>query len=670
MKSIKKANKIIYGGDYNPEQWSRDVWEEDMRLFKLAHIDTVTINIFSWARIQKDEKTYDFSELDDIIAKAKENGLKYILATSTAAHPAWMAKKYPEVTRTDFEGRKRKFGARHNSCPNSPIYIKYSRELAKKLAERYSNDEALIAWHINNEYGGICYCENCEKAFREWLKKEYGSIDAVNEAWNTGFWSHTFYDFDEIVAPNMLTEHWEQNATAFQGISLAYKKFMSDSILNNYLNEQEVIKEIDKVNPVTTNFMYMFKDLDYQKWAKEMDFVCWDNYPGFENDYTYMSFNHDLFRTLKDGNPFIIMEQSPSSTNWKPVNPLPRPNVMRLNAYQGIAHGADGSLFFQLRKSRGASEKFHGAVIDHTGTENTRAFREVSQLGSELCKIGDSILDGKINSKVGILINWDNWWAFEYSSGPTYRLQYIESVMDYYRALNHKNIPVDIIGIDSDFSKYDIVIAPTLYMMKTDFDKKVRSYVNDGGTFLTTTLSGIVNEDDLVHLGGYPATIRDILGIWVEEIDDLPKNIENEFTFNGESFPAKIVCDILHLEGADTLGDFKKDFYSGSSAVTVHNFGKGKAYYVGTTSSKEFYSSLIDIITKEKNITPVMTPQTNIEVTIRENENGRFLFIINHNREKSTLKMEYNGINILNDEAVSVGATITLDPKGVEIFKI
>lgn len=670
MKSIKKAEKFIYGGDYNPEQWPREIWEEDMRLLKLANIDTLTINIFSWARIEKEEGKYDFSELDDIINMLNKNNIQFILATSTAAHPAWMARKYPEVLRTDFQGRKRKFGARHNSCPNSPVYINSSRKLASELSKRYSKEDNLLAWHINNEYGGMCFCENCEKEFRNWLKNRYGTIEKVNQAWNTAFWSHDFYDFEEIVAPNILSEHSDERHTSFQGITLAYKRFMSDSILNNYLSEQDAIKEFDKINPVTTNFMYMFKDLDYEKWSKKMDFVCWDNYPTFNKDYTNISFNHCMFRGLKEGNPFIIMEQTPSATNWKEVNPVLRPNVMRLNTYQGIAHGADGALFFQIRKSRGSSEKFHGAVIDHEGTDRTRAFKEVSQVGAEFKKIGSTILDGKTNAKVGIIINWDNWWALENSSGPTYRLKYTEEILNYYRALNKKNIPVDVIGVETDFSKYDVVIAPCLYMMKNGFDEKVREYVKNGGTFLTNTLSGIVDEEDLVHLGGYPATIRDILGIWVEEYDDLPKNFENEFSFLGQTFPGKIICDVIHLEGAKTLGCFNKDYYKNKSAVTYNNFGKGKAYYVGTTSSNEFYKNIIDLITLEKNIKPIMKAYDNIEVTIRENENGKFLFIINHNEFEKSLIMEYSGENILDGTSLVKGDQITLEPWGANVYKI
>lgn len=338
-----KVQKMLYGGDYNPEQWPEDTWEEDMRLLKLAHIDTVTLNVFSWASLQPDENTYCFEKLDKIMELVKKHGMKVCLATSTGAHPAWMARKYPDILRTEFSGMRRKFGGRHNSCPNSPTYRKYSVRLASKLAERYKNYDNIVAWHISNEYGGECYCENCEKAFRVWLKDRYQTIDELNRAWNTAFWGHTMYDWDDAVLPNMLSEHFAFERTTFQGISL-----------------------------------------DYQKWAKELDFVSWDNYPANEDSIASIALRHDLMRGIKQGKPFALMEQTPGVTNWLPYNALKRPGVMRLWSYQAVAHGADTVMFFQMKRSIGACEKYHGAVIDHVGNENTRVFRRTKR-ESALC---------------------------------------------------------------------------------------------------------------------------------------------------------------------------------------------------------------------------------------------------------------------------------------------
>lgn len=429
---IWKSNKIAYGGDYNPEQWDESTWAEDMRLLKLAHIDTVTLNVFSWASLQPDEDTYDFSKLDRIMEMVRANGLKVILATSTAAHPAWMAKKYPEILRTEANGMKRKFGSRHNSCPNSPVYRKFSARLAEKLAQRYGHYDNIIAWHISNEYGGECYCENCEKAFRVWLRERYQTIDRLNKAWDTAFWSHTFYDWDEIVLPDYRSEHWGNERTTFQSISLDYRRFNSDSILDCYKLEYEAVKKHTPEIPVTTNLMEFYKPLDYQKWAKYMDFISWDHYPAPDYTPAQMALNHELMRGLKNGKPVALMEQTPSVTNWQPFNSLKRPGIMRLWSYQAVAHGSDSILFFQMRRSIGACEKYHGAIIDHAGHENTRVFREAEAMGAELEKLGDRTLGSRISAEVGILFDWDNWWAIEYSAGPSCLLKYRDEVQNYY----------------------------------------------------------------------------------------------------------------------------------------------------------------------------------------------------------------------------------------------
>lgn len=520
-----------------------------MRLFALAGIDVVTLNVFSWASLQPDEHTYCFEKLDKIMDLVEKNGLKVCMATSTAAHPAWMAKKYPDILRTEFNGMKRKFGSRHNSCQNSPTYQKYSVLLAKKLAERYKDRECIVAWHVSNEYGGECYCENCEKAFRVWLKDKYKTIEELNRAWNTAFWGHTFYEWDEIVVPNLLSEHFAENRTTFQGISLDYRRFNSEGMLHCFKAEYEAIKSVIPDAKITTNLMGFYKPLDYQMWANEMDFISWDNYPANEDPYARIAMNHDLMRGIKGGQPFVLMEQTPSVTNWLAYNALKRPNVMRLWSYQAMAHGADAILFFQMRRSIGACEKYHGAVIDHVGNENTRVFREIAKLGEELKQLGSKTLGSTMDSKVAVVVDWDNWWALEYSAGPSCDLKYLDEVFGYYRALEEQNYSVDLIGVNDDLSKYEVVIAPILYMTKGSYDETVREYVKNGGTFITTFFSGIVDEHDLVITGGYPGHLRDILGIWVEEIDALPAGTTNAFTYEGKEYEAKLLCDIMHLEG-------------------------------------------------------------------------------------------------------------------------
>jgi len=670
-----KLPKIWYGGDYNPEQWEKEIWDEDVRMFNIAGIDVATVNVFSWALNQPDEDTYNFSLLDQIIDKLYKNGTYVCLATSTGAHPAWMAKKYPDVTRVDFEGRKRKFGGRHNSCQNSPTYRKFSGLLAGKLAERYKDHPGLLIWHVSNEYGGKCYCERCEAGFRVWLQVRYGSLEALNKSWNTRFWGHTFYDWEEIVAPNALSEEWGTDNTNFQGISLDYRRFMSETMLECYRIEYDAIKIHTPNIPVTTNLMGTYKELDYFKWAPYLDVISWDNYPSLDTPYSLTAMTHDLMRGLKDGLPFMLMEQTPSQQNWQAYNSLKRPGVMRLWSYQAIAHGADTVLFFQLRRSVGACEKYHGAVIEHVGHEHTRVFRECAELGRELDLLGDSLLDTRLDAKVAIVYDWENRWAVELSSGPSVGLKYVDEVHKYYDALYQLNIQTDMIPEDADFSKYDLVIAPVLYMVKPGFAAKTEAFVKAGGTFISTFFSGIVNENDLVTLGGYPGELRSVLGIWSEEIDALFPDQSNEVVVKTPSGALKasytcgLLCDLIHVEGAEVIAEYGEDFYKGMPVVTRNQFGAGQAWYIATSPEPALLQDLLANICADKSIQPLLDTPEGVEVTRRSKDGKSFLFLLNHNAEDVIVVSSYSNVeDLLTGELLS--GPIKLSAKGVRILAV
>jgi len=669
-----KLPKIWHGGDYNPEQWdSQEIWDEDVRMFKLAGIDVATLNVFSWALNQPNEDTYNFDWLDDKINRLYENGIYTCLATSTAAHPAWMAKKYPDVLRVDFYGRKRKFGSRHNSCPNSPTYREYSEKIADKLAERYKDHPAVLIWHVSNEYGGYCYCDNCQDAFRVWLSDKYGTLEKLNKAWNTGFWGHTFYEWDEIVAPNMLSEEREDNVSDFQGISLDYRRFQSDSLLDCYKLEYNAIRKHTPNIPITTNLMGTYPMLDYFKWAKEMDVVSWDNYPAIDTPFSYTAMTHDLMRGLKSGQPFMLMEQTPSQQNWQPYNSLKRPGVMRLWSYQAIGRGADTILYFQLRRSVGACEKYHGAVIEHVGHEHTRVFNEVAQIGSEFNQLGDTLLDARVNAKVAIVFDWENRWATELSSGPSVSLDYVNEVHKYYDALYKLNVQVDMVGVEEDLSQYAVVIAPVLYMVKEGYAAKVEKFVENGGTFITTFFSGIVNETDIVTLGGYPGELRKVLGIWAEEIDALHPDETNEIVVNGSrgslsgSYSCNLLFDLIHTEGAQAVAEYDSDFYQGMPVLTVNEFGKGKAWYVASSPDAEFLVDFLQTVCEEAGVEPLLSVPEGVETTERVKDGQTYLFVLNHNNKAESIDLKDSQYQELLT-AQQLSGTVELEAKGVYIL--
>ena len=639
----KPFKRILYGGDYNPNQWPKEIWQEDMRMFRDAHINSATINVFSWAKFQPSEETYDFEELDEIVKMLEKEGYDIVMATSTAALPAWMVKRYPEVARTDYEGRHHKFGQRHNACPNSPVYQKYAAALTEQLAKRYGKTGKVACWHVNNEYGGECYCENCEKAFRVWLRKKYGTIEEVNKAWNMEFWGHTLYDWDEIVLPNALGEGIGPDKTAFAGISIDYRRFNSDSILENFKMERDIIRRYDPETPVTTNLMGTYPGLDYFKWAKEMDVVSWDNYPSYDTPWSQTAMCHDLMRGLKN-EPFMLMEQTPSQQNWQPYNSLKKPGQMRAQSYQTMAHGADTIQFFQLRRSVGACEKFHGAVIAHAGTENTRVFREVAALGEELERLGETVIGSMPDAKIGVIFDWDNYWALEYTSGPNRDLKYVDQIHQYYSSLYRKNYSVDMIPVDADFSRYRVIIAPVLYMVKEGMAEALERFVAQGGILLTTFMSGIVGQSDNVHLGGYPGPLRKMAGVWVEEIDALAPEQTNSIRFSdGTVGTCRLLCDLMHLEGAEALAEYTSNFYAGMPAVTRNAFGKGAVYYVGANLDQASLDKVMSALLAESGTAPTVKEPTDLEVTVRETETEKITFLINFQPDTLPLPAGFAG---------------------------
>lgn len=624
---------IPHGGDYNPEQWPEEVWDDDVRLMKEAHVNIATVPVFGWVHLQPSEEIFTFEWLDRVLDKLHAGGVRACLATATASVPAWLDQKYPDVLRVAHNGQRQKHGNRHTFCPNSPNFQRLSTGLARKLAERYQKHPALQIWHVSNEYGSRCYCDLCAAEFRVWLAAKYGSLDALNERWCAAFWGHTYTDWSQIETPTLNGEG------AIQAMKIDYDRFQSECLYNCYKAEADILHEITPRIPVTTNLMGAFKPLDYHKWAVGMDIVSWDSYPRKDAPPDEIAFAHSLMRGLKQGQPWMLMEQTPSQQNWQAQNALKRPGILRLWSYQAMAHGADAIMYFQWRRSRGATEKFHGAIVEHVGTSNTRVFREVAALGEELKSLGNRTVGGRVESRVAILFDWENWWAIEYSSGPSVDLKYVPQCQAYFKALHALGIPTDIVSPEADLSHYDIVIGPVLYMVKPGIAEKLEKFTSTGGTFVTTFFSGIVDETDLVYLGGYPGPLRKLLGIWAEEIDALSPQQTNTAVFH-ESFGSlngayicRLLCDRIHCEGAHVLATYGEDFYAGEPAATVNDFGKGKAYYLATALDQDALTPFLAKLCSDKGIAPPLANRPDgVEVMSRISPSGEtLLYLLNHN---------------------------------------
>ncbi|MBQ3151429.1 MAG: beta-galactosidase [Clostridia bacterium] len=650
---------MIHGGDYNPDQWidTPEIWDEDMRLMKLANINSATVGIFSWSMIEPEEGVYNFGWLDTMMDKMHENGISVILATPSGARPAWLSQKYPEVLRVEETGIRNEYGVRHNHCLTSPVYREKVRNINRILAERYKDHPALKMWHISNEYGGECHCEKCQEAYRDWLKEYYNNdIDALNRSWWNGFWSHRLNDWSQINSPKF---RGENHVTAMK---LTWNRFVSDSHISFYENEIAPLREITPDIPITTNLMRMYGGIDYQKFAKKLDLVSWDNYPGWDrgdNDWQAVetAFVHDTFRSMKNGQPFFMMESTPSQVNWHDINKLPRAEMQNLSSIQAVAHGADSVQYFQWRKGRGGHEKFHGAVVDHCGHENTRVFKGISKLGSVLSKL-DKVVGKYSTAKVAVIYDWENSWAVKHFCGyNNLRRDYLQECIKWYKPFYERGITVDIIAMDADYSGYDLIIAPFLYMLKDKTADRIESYIASGGNFVASYLFAMVDKDDLCFLGGFPAgNLKEVFGVWNEETDALPADIKNKVSAFGKEYDVDHVCDIIHSTGATVLGTYQKDFYKGEPSLTCNSYGKGKAWYVAFRNDDDFADDFCRKLITEIDIKPDTGIITEKDVFVRKR--GDTVFVMNFSDSDTGVLLDKEYTDIVN--GVTLSGEVTL----------
>lgn len=610
-----KFDNILYGGDYNPEQWldRPEILSDDIKLFKKAHINTVTLGVFSWSMLEKNDGVYDFGWLSDIINNLNSNGIKTILATPSGARPKWLADKYPDVLRVDDCGNRMRFGGRHNHCMSSESYRRKTYEIDRKLSETFGKSDAVIAWHINNEMSGECYCENCQRLFREWLMKRYSDIDELNRAWCTVFWSHRYNSFDEIEAPMTNGE------TALHGLTLDWKRFTTYMHRDFTLMEKKAIRDGGSELPVTINMMYNFLGLNYQEFSDVVDFTSWDNYPLWHKYPLYdtavdTAFEHDRIRSIKK-EPYVMMESSPSSTNWQEVSKLRETGVLHLQQLQAVAHGADGALYFQMRQSVGASEKFHGAVIDHYGGADTRVFEEVSEVGAILDKIGKKVAGTVTDAKAAIIWDTESRWACLGSQGPRNSgMPDREIAIKSYRAIRDFGLNVDVIDETQELEKkYRVIVAPLMYMERGDIAEKLKKYVKDGGILFLTLWSGIADENDRCFTGGTPHDLMDLCGLRTTEIDGLYDCMEGEAFTTGGRYPElgrKYIFSKLFeyskLDTAEAIMEFQATKDSTVPAVTENCYGKGKCFMILADFGQELFSDLIRAVLRDAGIKPII----------------------------------------------------------------
>lgn len=662
---------MIHGGDYNPDQWMKDkdrIWKEDMRLAREAHMNSMTVGIFSWTALEPEEGVYTFEWLDEVMDILAQNHMAAILATPSGAKPRWMAQKYPEILRVSEDRVRELYGGRENHCLTSPVYLAKVQEINGRLAQRYAGHPALKMWHISNEYSGECHCPLCQAAFRDYIRAKYGTLQALNEAYWSGFWSHGYTDFDQVESPS------SRGDGVLHALKLDWMRFTTQQYCDYVRLEAEPLRRYTPDVPITHNLMSTYPGINYFELARELDVVSWDNYPLWRDDEgddwvaADTAFRHDLHRGLGGGRPFLLMESSPSATNWQPVAKLRRPGVHRLTSLQAVAHGSDSVQYFQFRKGRGGYEKFHGAVVDHFATDKTRVFQEVAETGRLLEKL-DHVTGTGVPSRVALVYDWENRWALDEMQGVMKEKNYERTVVEHYRAFFHQGINVDIIDSTCPLEGYSLVVAPMLYMIRGDFGAHLAEYVQKGGALAATYMTGWVEEHDLCFQNGFPGPLREVMGIWAEEMDAYYPGQGNTVAYRGKRYAVREMAERIHAEGAQVLGVYEEDFYAGEPAVTVNPYGQGKAYFIAARTGQDFLDDFYQDLAEELRI-PRAAERLPLgcEATVREAGGMTYRFYLNHFGRPASVDVGEGGWDLVSGQRLA--GEVKLPGRGVMILEL
>ncbi|GAA2624951.1 beta-galactosidase [Paractinoplanes durhamensis] len=652
---------ITLGCDYNPEQWPAEVWAEDVALMRAAGIGLVAINIFGWSDLEPREGEYDFKQLDRIVELLHQNGIRINLGTATASPPPWLASRHPEILPMAADGTRRYPGGRQAWCPSSPVFRERALALVEQVAERYGQHPAIALWHVSNELGchnALCYCDASAERFREWLTDRYQTIESLNQAWGTSFWSQRYGAFDEVLPPRAALSL--RNPAQM----LDFQRFSSDELLGYYEAEAARIRKQSKV-PITTNFMVTahIRNMDYWRWAPLMDVIANDHYLDHRLGHpaAELSFAADLTRGLAGGKPWMLMEQSTGAVNWQPVNLVKAKGEMLRNTLTHVARGADSICFFQWRASQQGSEKFHSALLPHAGTE-TEQWREVLDLSFTLRRLAE-IAGSEVQADTAVLFSWESWWAAEQEGRPSSAVSYLDQVHSVHLGLRELGVTADVISPDGDLGRYRFVVVPCLYLVTDEQAKAITEFVENGGHVLVTFFSGIADADDRIRLGGYPGAFRELLGVSAEEFAPLSPDTTLTLDNGGES---GLWAERLRTTTAECKARYVDGPLPGVPAITRNQAGDGSAWYVATALDRAAMRDVLRAASQGAGVNPG-GPENDgsVEVVRRRSETQTYVFVINH----GTREIEYAvaGCDLISGE--NVRGRLRVPPGGVRVVR-
>lgn len=655
------VNRIAFGGDYNPEQWPRSVWPEDMELLRRAGVSFVTLGVFSWSWLEPAKGEYEFGWLDDVMDLLADNDIAVDLATATATPPPWFSTAFPHTLPVDRDGHTLWPGSRQAWCPSDGTYREHALALTTALATRYHEHPALAMWHVSNEYACHnlpCFCDTCAGAFRRWLQRRYTALDDLNEAWGTAFWSQRYTDWDQILPPRRTPTF--NNPTQV----LDYSRFGSDTLLDFFRAEKDVLTRLSPGVPVTTNFMTMtgFRRLDYHQWAPEQDVVSTDHYlvDSLPDQRADLAFADDLTRGLAGGRPWLLMEHSTSAVNWQSVNHAKWPGQTIRDSVAHVARGADTLGFFQWRASRSGSEKFHSGLVPHAGADSDR-FREVCELGAVAERLGE-VVGSFVDTGVALLWDYEAGWAANGPAMPSSELDYADTALAVHRLLRRRGVTCDIVHPSADLSGYRLVVVPTLYLVSDEHAAAVARAAEAGAQVLVTFFSGIADPDDHIRLGGYPGAFRDLLGLRVEELFPL---LRDETVALDQGGAGRLWSEDVHAGGAEVLERYASGPLAGRPALTRNATGTGAAWYLSTLPDDERLDRLLGDLLAAAHVEPAASVAPGVDTVRRRSDRGSWLFLANDTDAPQTI--EASGHDLVGDAPVT--GSVTVAPGGVAVIR-
>lgn len=672
---------MYFGADYYPEHWPRSEWERHAKLMREANLNVVRIAEFAWAKMEPEYGVFDFSWLDDSIEILSAEGVKVVLGTPTATPPKWVMDMNPDMYMENDMGDVRGFGSRRHYCHNNPNFRAHTRRIVRAMAEHYKNHPQVISWQIDNEFGchdtTRCYCNHCLEAFKVWLQKKYQTIDTLNQEWGTIFWSQTYRSFDEVILPkytvcsSSISASGGAAAKSFShnpALLLDFYRFSSDSVVSYQKYQIDLLKAEGCRQPITHNFMGHFSQLDYFDLAKDLDFVCWDNYITHQwgkSGYKSTSMAHDLMRGTKEKN-FWVMEQQSGPCGWNVLGDTPKPGQLRLWTYQAVAHGADAIVYFRWRACLFGIEQYWYGILDHDGIPRRRYY-EIQQIGNELKKLSGLLVGSEVVTKTAVIKSFDNLWSHEFQP-HNQNFNYNNLLVNYYEALASNQINTDVVSIETNLDKYKLVFMPAFNLMREDIRLKVERFVKEGGTLVTTFRSGTRTWNNSMTIQTLPGAFKELAGVEVEEFDSINGGRKIEVMHKDFTGIASVWCDILKPITAEVVATYASDYYAGQPAITVNSYGAGRVFYIGCDLDSDFLNRIVKQIADLAGVEQAISSTIDgVEAVIKVKDSIEFMVLMNHNGTEASVSINGKYQDLITEAFVD--ASIILPAYGVVVLK-